>query len=175
MPRLRFPALLLVAVLLVGTGAAALWAQDEGVDPRTLLGEPEGKPLAGTELEAQAVSITSVMRCVTCQGLSVTDSLAPAAIAMKGEVRELLAQGYSRDQIMGYFEGAYGEFIRLVPKPRGFNLVVWVAPLAALLLGVLLVTVRLRARRGATDGEEPGEEDADLAAYRERVRREVGS
>ncbi|MEE8139017.1 MAG: hypothetical protein V3T81_09145, partial [Thermoanaerobaculia bacterium] len=57
-------------------------------------------------------------------------------------------------------------------KPQGFNLTVWIAPIAAILLGLALVARRLRNRAPAK--MQPTEdEDSDLKAYRERVRREV--
>lgn len=88
---------------------------------------------------------------------------------MRHEVRELLAAGYSEEQVLDYFEQAYGEFIRLVPKPRGFNLVVWVLPVALLALGGALIArlTRSRSVRSASAA------DPALADYRERVRKET--
>ena len=135
------------------------------------VGSPAGPPLSGAALEELTEEVSALMRCPVCQGLSVADSPTPLAAAMKNEVRELLAAGYSREQVMDYFEQSYGEFIRLAPHARGFNLTVWLAPLALLLVGVALI---LHRRRQAP--EEPVEAvtaDPEIAAYRERVRREV--
>ncbi len=139
---------------------------------RAALGKPQGTPLTGEELARVTEEIASVMRCPVCQALSVADSPTASAMAMKEEVRRFLATGYTRAQILDYFEQAYGEFIRLEPKPQGFNLTVWIAPIAAILLGLALVARRLRNRAPAK--MQPTEdEDSDLNGYRERVRREV--
>ncbi len=160
-----------LAVVLLLLTATAVAAQP-GADVRQArIGEPAGPPLAGAELERLTEEVSSLMRCPVCQGLSVADSPTPLAAAMKNEVRDLLAAGYSREQVLEYFEQSYGEFIRLAPHARGFNLTVWLAPLALLLLGALLILHRRRGTR-----ERPAvaaEADPDLAAYRERVRREV--
>lgn len=168
------------ALLLAGLtmlGPSALWGQQQvGIDNRDLIGEPQGTPLTGTELDRHTEELTSIMRCPVCQGLSIADSGTMIAMAMKREVRQFLAEGYTDDQILLYFEASYGEFIRLEPKATGFNLVVWIAPLAALLLGLGIVIYKLRPRPQAVDSEaQPatGPETDKLAAYRDQVKREV--
>ena len=160
----RRPAVTLVVLL-----AAAAAAQPVPDVRQNRLGAPSGPPLAGAELERTTEDVASLLRCPVCQGLSVADSPTPLAAAMKNEVRELLAAGYSSAQVLSYFEQSYGEFIRLAPRAHGFNLTVWVAPAIVLLLGVALILRRRRPRRS-----KPAAVDSELAAYRERVRREVG-
>lgn len=181
----RSPALFLAATLLLRAGA--LVAQPPGpsvaqagkadligVDQMALLGRPEGTPLAGEALDRAVEEATSKMRCPVCQGLSVADSQTLSALAMKGETRDFLAAGYTEEQVITYFERSYGEFIRLEPKPQGFNLLVWIAPVIVLLAGLALIGWRLRASRPAVEPAD-AEVDDPLAAYRERIRREVSS
>ncbi len=165
---------LLCGILLIGATADRVGGQEPlGVDNLAALGEPQGNPVSGPELERRTEELTSVMRCPVCQGLSIADSGTMIALAMKEEVRQFIAAGYTDEQILLYFEASYGEFIRLEPKPTGFNLMVWIAPIAALLLGVCLVAYRLRTRPEETTTESAPEDD--LADYRERVRREISS
>ncbi len=180
----------LAFLCLLLTSSLALAAQDPtAADLELRLGSPDDAPLSGPALDALTHEISSLIRCPVCQGLSVADSPATSAVAMKDEVRRLLAAGYSGDQVLAYFETSYGEFIRLEPKARGFNLVVWIAPLAFLLIGGALVALRVRgsraqlaasADRPAPSGDSPSPNDSDdagadssLEAYRQRVRREV--
>jgi cytochrome c-type biogenesis protein CcmH len=154
--------------------AAPLGGQTLGLDAPKVLDAPAGKPLSGDELELRTQEVASLMRCPVCQGLSIADSPVDSAVAMKGEVRDLLALGYSEEQILTYFENSYGEFIRLAPKPKGFNLVVWITPVLAILAGLALVVLRLR--RGpepvvATEGDPAP--DAELDGYLDRVRQEA--
>jgi cytochrome c-type biogenesis protein CcmH/NrfF len=60
--------------------------------------------------------------------------------------------------------------VRLVPKAEGFNWFVWLAPGAALIIGVFLVLAWVRSHRS----DEPTE-DPELEEWQERVRQEVGS
>lgn len=150
---------------------------------RELTGAPQGEMLSGAELTRVTEEVTALMRCPVCQGLSVADSPTESALAMKSEARELLAAGFTGDQVLAYFERSYGEFIRLSPKPEGFNLVVWILPVVGLLIGALVIGARVRRRRPAR-GPVPGSEDEpeskekpevseQLAGYLERVRREA--
>jgi cytochrome c-type biogenesis protein CcmH len=138
---------------------------------------PAGTPLSGAELDAATDELGSRLRCPVCQGLSVSDSPSESAHSMRQQIRELLAEGYTPDQIVEYFERSYGEFVRLVPKARGFNLLVFVLPAAAVAAGILVVIGALR-RRGSSGrtGGAPTEADAEnLDEYRERVRRELSA
>ncbi len=158
-----------LAVLLAVLSATLAAAQPTTELRQQRIGEPAGPALTGAPLEALTDEVSALMRCPVCQGLSVADSPTPLAAAMKNEVRELLAAGYSREQVLEYFEQSYGEFILLAPHARGFNLTVWLAPLALLLVGLVLI---LRRRAPAKPVEAAV--DTDMLAYRERVRREVG-
>jgi cytochrome c-type biogenesis protein CcmH len=120
-------------------------------------------------LEEKVREIASELRCVVCQNLSVADSPSDLAKEMRNLVRELVEQGKSREEILAYFVSRYGEFVLLSPTKRGFNLLVWVLPFLALIVGacgVYLVTRRWTGRREATT-------PAVDPAYAERVRREL--
>lgn len=161
----------LLCALLTGVASGA---QELGLETDPLLEAPAGEPLSGERLEERTTEVASLMRCPVCQGLSVADSPTDSALAMKEEVRQLLAAGYSGEQVIGYFERSYGEFIRLRPKPQGFNLFVWVAPVVGLAAGLALILRRLRPRPKSSDAPAPAA-DPELEAYRERVRRELGT
>jgi cytochrome c-type biogenesis protein CcmH len=135
-----------------------------------VVGPPAGEALAGAELQLVTEEVTSLMRCPVCQGLSVADSSTPSALAMRAKAERLLASGYDREQVLEYFEASYGEFIRLAPKPKGFNLFVWIVPAIGLLLGGGLIWWRTRA---GSAGPEIVDVDPELEAYRDRVRQEA--
>jgi cytochrome c-type biogenesis protein CcmH len=143
--------------------------------PRAVVGDPRGRPVPPAELDARTREVAALLRCPVCQGLSVADSPATMAQAMKDEVREMLAAGYDQDQILAYFERSYGEFVRLKPPLRGVNWLVWLAPGAALVLGLAFVSWALKRRSGAgAPGAQPSgdvpaadalPDDPELAPY----------
>lgn len=158
---------LLAIELVAQTGASG----PLGLDAPRLTEAPAGTPLTGAHLDRRTAEVADRLRCPSCQALSVADSPTDSSQAIRQEIRELLAAGYSEEQVMLYFERSYGEFIRLAPKATGFNLVVWLAPILALLGGLALVIFRLRSARTGSS-EKTNEPEADLAPYLERVRRE---
>ena len=105
---------------------------------------PLGPPLSGAALERATEEVSSLMRCPVCQGLSVADSPASSAVDLKAEVRRQVALGYTKEQVIASFERSYGEFIRLEPKAEGFNWLVWIAPVLALVAGAVVIFLRLR-------------------------------
>lgn len=90
---------------------------------------------------------------------------------MRQQVRDLLAKGYSQEQVLEYFEKSYGEFVRLEPKREGVNMLVWILPILALLaggFGVLRVAKKRSGAAAPTPDVPPGDET--LEPYLSRVR-----
>ena len=134
-------------------------------DASMFVGGPKGTPLAGAELERRTHEIAALLRCPVCQGLAVADSPAEMALNMKRQVRNLLAQGYTEEQILKYFELSYGQFVLLKPKFEGFNTLVWLLPVFALVIGALIVLTKVRKLERPPPAEDP---------YLARVRELVG-
>jgi cytochrome c-type biogenesis protein CcmH len=150
-----------VAVLLALAAAGA--AQEPAGDPvRAAVGPPRGARLEGATLETRTNEIAALLRCPVCQGLSVADSPSTMAVNMRGQVKELVAAGYDEEQILAYFEGSYGEFVRLQPKLRGVNWLVWLAPVLGLLLGAVVIRWALRAPRSGTPAASAAGESAEV-------------
>jgi cytochrome c-type biogenesis protein CcmH len=144
-------ALLLALLLALGAAPAAAQAPSRPVD------------------EQQVYEVASELRCVVCQNLSVADSPSEMANQMRGIVRERLGSGETPAQVRQYFVTRYGDWILLAPPRHGFTLLVWLAPLAAVLVGVVVVALLLRRW---TSRRRPAPPPVD-AAMSERIRREM--
>jgi cytochrome c-type biogenesis protein CcmH len=121
-------------------------------------------------------AVASKLRCVVCQNLSVADSPSEMARQMRDLIRERLGQGDTPEQVIAYFEARYGDFVLLTPRfGRGVNALVWLAPFAAVLVGLLAVLrVTRRWRRRAADVPEATAPESLSAEDRERLRAELG-
>jgi cytochrome c-type biogenesis protein CcmH len=157
-------AITLVLALLASTAHA----QTRVPDAAQFVGAPKGAPVAGAELERRTVEVAGLLRCPVCQGLSVADSPSLMATNMKQQVRELLARGYTEEQILSYFEQSYGGFVLLKPKFRGPGILVWLLPLFVLLLGALIVYTKSRKLAGPPNPPPPDD------PYLDRVRELTG-
>ncbi len=113
---------------------------------------PASTVLTEAELDARTADVASRLRCPVCQQLSILDSPAELAQEMKAVVRERLAGGQSPEEVTAYFVSKYGEWILLDPPKRGFNLVVWLMPVATLGGGVVLLVFAFRRWLGAPRG-----------------------
>ena len=165
---------LLLAVATVGAALGEEQLPERTIiDPEAVVGAPLGPPLSGEELDRRTDNLSATMRCPVCQALSVNDSPTASALAMKEEIRDLLAAGYTESQVLEYFETSYGEFILLAPKRAGLNWLVWVSPLVVLLLGIGLIARRARSRPSEVVAPTQSEDD-DLSEWAERVREEIG-
>jgi cytochrome c-type biogenesis protein CcmH len=128
------------------------------------IGTPQGPPLTGATLERRTNEVAALLRCPVCQGMSVADSPSTVALDMKQHVRDLLAQGYTQEQILAEFERSYGQFVLLKPKTP----LVWVLPLVALLIGVAVVAIKLR-KLSRTPDVPPAAADPYIDRVRELV------
>ena len=120
-------------------------------DAQQFVGPPKGTPVAGAQLYQRTHEVAALLRCPVCQGMSVADSPSEMAINMKEQVRELLARGYTEEQILKYFELSYGEFVLLRPKTP----LIWILPVLALVLGAALVIVKIRKLGKGGPGSPP--------------------
>ena len=112
--------------------------------------------------------ITSELRCVTCQGLSVKDSPAASARQMRDIVVRRIAEGRTDDEIRDEFRASYGDWVLLSPPASSWTGLIWLVPVAALAAGLVVALGRMRP--GAPSAAAPSVRE--LAALRERVARE---
>jgi cytochrome c-type biogenesis protein CcmH len=104
--------------------------------------------LADPALEARARAITNELRCLVCQNPSIDDSDASLAKDLRVLVREKLKEGLSDAQVREYVHSRYGDFVLLRPPMKPGTLLLWSAPLIALLAGAAAVWMAARRRSG---------------------------
>jgi len=119
---------------------------------------------AEPELEAEMLSISAELRCLVCQNETIAASHAELAVDLRNQIREMLRQGQSQQQIIDYMTARYGDFVLYRPPVRGATFLLWFGP-AVLMVGglaALVLVLRRRSRLGNEhfDPEEPGEDEA---------------
>ncbi len=92
-------------------------------------------------------SLTQELRCPQCQNNNIADSNASIAVDMRAKVYELLQKGQNKQQIIDYMVERYGSFVTYNPPVTGSTIILWVAPLALMILGVVIV---LRRKSGSS-------------------------
>ena len=142
----------LIVVALLAIVGATLWS---------------ARPHEATAAE-RVDRITSELRCVTCQGLSVRDSPAASARQMRDLVVQRVSEGRTDDEIRAEFRASYGDWVLLSPPTSSWTGLIWLVPLVALAAGLAVALRRLRPGTPNSVAPSPRE----LAALRERVARE---
>lgn len=113
-----------------------------------------GEKLSDPALEARARAITGELRCLVCQNQSVDDSDASLARDLRVLVREKLKEGMSDAQVREYVHSRYGDFVLLRPPLKPGTILLWTAPLLALLAGAAAVWSAARRRRAPAESAE---------------------
>jgi cytochrome c-type biogenesis protein CcmH len=145
----------LAVFVLIGALLAALSTRVRAEPARAL--DDYGQ-LTDPALQARFEHITGQLRCLVCQNESIADSNVELASDLRRQVREMLLAGQSDDAIFKFMTDRYGEFVRFNPPLEAKTLLIWGAPFAMLLLGVLIVyrIVRQRSRLPLDDEPAPG-------------------
>ena len=136
----------LVIVLMACTGLLALpaLAQQAAVDQRS--DDPA--------LEARVKQLGYELRCLVCQNETIAESHAPLAIDLRNQVREQLASGRSEDEVKAYLVERYGDFVLFRPPFKASTLLLWLGPIALLVIAMLSLLGRLRRRQHETTAPE---------------------
>lgn len=112
----------------------------------------------GHQTAAQrAAALDSQIKCPSCDDLSVAQSSASAAVAVRHEVLRLARRGETDQQIEDALVSQYGPTILLRPPTSGLTSLVWIVPAVAGTTAVVALGVlfwrrgreMVRLRRGA--------------------------
>lgn len=128
--------------------------------------------------QASLTEIEAEVMCPVC-GTLLQLAESPQAQREKAFVRNLVAEGRSKQQIKDALVAEYGEAVLALPKGKGFNLSAYLVPAIAFAIAlVALILGVLRWRRAGdppSDGPRPAPQgpsaedserlDADLARY----------
>jgi len=109
--------------------------------------------LSDRRLESRAREISHELRCMVCQNQSIDDSEAPLARDLRLLVRERLKAGDSDSQVLDYMVARYGEFVLLKPRMSWRTAILWGAPFAILIAGLLAIGFSVLRRPGSASSQ----------------------
>ena len=138
--------------------------------------EPAAPAAAYDEVEAQAID--GMLMCPVCPAETIDQAQVPLARQMRAIVRQKLAEGQTREEILDYFADRYGQSVIGAPPKSGINLVAWVLPPVAVVAALLIGGLSLRSmtrNRHSTPAHLAAETDTsgDLKPYLDIVDRHL--
>jgi cytochrome c-type biogenesis protein CcmH len=95
-----------------------------------------------------------VLRCPKCQNQNIAESTSPIASDLRDEIHRMLVAGRSDEQIIDFIVSRYGDFVLYDPPLSSSTALLWLGPVALLLVGGVAVAtiVASRRRRRSTTG-----------------------
>lgn len=133
-----------------------------------------GSPLTYQEVAREVMS-------PACPGRLLIDCTSGEADQLRELVRQKIVQGQTKSQIIDDLVDMYGVSILASPPKKGFFLAAWALPFLAILYGIVMLLLSVKAltrKKGATlpGANEVKEKSAQSEAsdpYRERLEKEL--
>lgn len=110
----------------------------------------DATPLADDPVtEQRLIGISEEMRCLVCQNESLAGSRSDLANDLRREIRTLIKEGKSDDQIRNFMVERYGDFVLYRPPVKPITWLLWIGPFIILLIGIAVLFTYLRRRNSA--------------------------
>ena len=120
----------------------------------------EATPMAADpELEKKVMEISEELRCLVCQNQTIADSDAGLARDLKKQVRKMLSEGKTQEEILDFMVQRYGDFVRYRPPVKPTTYALWAGPAVLMVLGVAILLINLKNRRKLVTDTPPLSED----------------
>ena len=88
-----------------------------------------------SEKQIDSKEVQKNLRCLVCQGQSISDSNSDFAQTIKIVVDDLINEGLTEEEIYSFMSDKYGEWIVFKPQLNIQNSLLWILPYMALILG----------------------------------------
>src|SRR3546814_4780005 len=79
------------------------------------------------------MDIAGELRCLVCQNETIAASHADLAVDLREQIRHRLAQGQSREQVVGFMVRRYGDFVLYRPPFKPVTWLLWLGPFVLLI------------------------------------------
>jgi cytochrome c-type biogenesis protein CcmH len=105
--------------------------------------------------EARLKSLSTELRCLVCQNSTLADSDANLAQDLRNEIRMLIDDGKTDEEVVAFLVARYGDFVTFRPPVNANTALLWFGPFIMLIIGAIILIVTLKKRAGMP---EPADE-----------------
>lgn len=103
-----------------------------------------------SSVSAREAQLDSIIKCPACEDLSIAQSGAPSAVALRHRIDSFVADGWSDARIETWVTNRFGSDALLVPQAGGVSTVLYAVPLATIACAAAGLGLYLwRRRNGA--------------------------
>ncbi len=89
---------------------------------------------------------------------------------MENQISKFIAQGKTKDEILEFYVGLYGERILAIPIATGFNIMAWIAPIGA---GILSIGFLILYLKTTTQKEDSIHLESDNIPFDDEIEKEL--
>ncbi len=125
-------------------------------------------------------AIAQEMYCPICENTPLDVCPTDACRDWRELIRQMLAQGKTSAEIKQYFVDHYGARVLSEPPQKGFNILLYITPRVAIVIGVLVVFLGIflawllsskKTSPGAVTNSEPAREDEYTSRLEDELRK----
>jgi cytochrome c-type biogenesis protein CcmH len=108
----------------------------------------EAAPLAEDPVIEQRLNkIAEELRCLVCQNESLAGSRSDLANDLRREIRTLIRQGKSDQEVRDFLVARYGDFVLYRPPVKPTTWLLWAGPFVLLIGGIVALVLFVRRRQ----------------------------
>jgi len=101
----------------------------------------DGKPVSDDDMNR----VAKQLYCPVCPNTPLDVCETKACKDWRAQIKDQLAAGWSDDKVIEYFVTQYGERVLAEPRRSGFTSFVWLLPIVALAIGLVVVIQIMRS------------------------------
>jgi len=110
----------------------------------------QAAPLADDPVvEQRLITIAEELRCLVCQNESLAGSRSDLAMDLRREIRGLIKQGKTDQEVRDFLVTRYGDFVLYRPPVKPTTWLLWGGPFVLLAFGLAGLIAFLRKRKPA--------------------------
>jgi len=106
----------------------------------------EAKEFTSFEQEKRYQDLIEDIRCPVCQGQSIGDSNSSLALDLREQVRKMILNNNTNDEIYSFMVQRYGDFVIFKPPIKPATYMLWFAPFLFLFICLFILFRSISSR-----------------------------
>lgn len=111
------------------------------------------------DINVRLKRLSNELRCLVCQNSTLADSDAPLAQDLRNEIRKLMEEGKSDEEVVAFLVARYGDFVTFRPPVNANTALLWFGPFIMLAIGMITLVVVLKRRAKLIESQQTTTQD----------------
>lgn len=107
----------------------------------------------------QVNEVAKDLFCPVCESTPLDVCPTQACADWRELIRQQLSEGQTPEEVQAYFARQYGDGVLANPPKQGFNLILWLSPVVAVVLGGFFFSRYMRTLRASAAGADDALDD----------------